>query len=64
MSVRLGEWEGFFQPWAKIGKLEEMAEAVLIGKAFFLLLNNDVFEAQVAVVKTTLMALVEANTYL
>ena len=64
MSVRLREREGFFQPWAKIGKLEEMAEAVLIGKAFFLLLNDDVFQAQVAVVKTTLMAFVEPNTYL
>jgi hypothetical protein len=62
MSVRLREGEGFFQPWAKIGKLEEVAEAVLVCQAFFLLLHDDVFQAEVAVVETSLVALVEPNT--
>lgn len=45
MPVRLRERESFLQPGAKIGKLEEMAEAVLVGQAFLLLLNDDVFKA-------------------
>jgi hypothetical protein len=62
VSVRLRERESFFQPWAKICKLEEMAEAMFVGQAFLLLLNDNVFQAKVAVVKTPLMALVEPNT--
>jgi len=57
----LREREGFFQPWTKIGKLEEMTEAVLVGQAFFLLLHDDIFQAEVAVVESPLMALVEPN---
>jgi hypothetical protein len=62
VSVRLREGEGFFQPWAKIGKLEEVAEAVLVRQTFFLLLHDDVFQAEVAVVETPLVALVEPDT--
>jgi hypothetical protein len=62
VSVRLREGEGFFQPWTKIGKLEEVAEAVLVRQAFFLLLHDDVFQAEVAVVETPLVALVEPDT--
>lgn len=38
-----------------------MTEAVLVGQAFFLLLHDDVFQAEVAVVESPLMALVEPN---
>jgi hypothetical protein len=39
-----------------------VAEAVLVRQTFFLLLHDDVFQAEVAVVETPLVALVEPDT--